>query len=108
MEQARKGSFQAMLAACGYPVPMASDSDGTAQRAALALYFTLTVRPMLRLVEHELTEKLETPVRLSIDHLAGATEIHTRASSFQKLVTAGMPIDRALAVSGLLLADDME
>ena len=106
MEQARRGSFDAMLAACGFPVPLASDADGTAQRAAMALYFTLTVRPLLRLVEFELSAKLETPVRLSVDRLSGSTEIHTRASSFQKLVAGGMAVNEAVAVSGLLLTDE--
>lgn len=52
------------------------------------------------MLEHELTAKLETPIRLRFDlynlDLAG------RAQAFQKLVAGGVAVNEALTTSGLL------
>ena len=52
------------------------------------------------MVEHELTAKLETPVKLKFDSYA--LDLAGRAQAFQKLVAGGVPVNEALAVSGLL------
>ncbi len=80
-----------------------SDSDGTAQREALRRWHMGTVRPLARLLAHELTMRLETPVALKFDGYP--LDLQARAATFQKLVAGGVAVSEALATSGLL-ADD--
>ena len=98
-----KDAFARMLAACGCSPALFDDSDGTSKREALRQWHLGVVLPHARLIEAELSAKLETPVRLRFDlynvDLAG------RAQAFQKLVAGGVAVNEALATSGLL-ADD--
>ena len=91
-----------MLAATGTPPALfESGADGTAQREALRRWHMGTVVPLARLIEHELTMKLEAPVRLRFDNYP--QDLQGRASAFKGLVAGGMDVDRALAVTGLLM-----
>ena len=96
-------SFSRMVAACGCSPALFDDSDGTSKREALRQFHLGTVRPLARLLEAELTAKLETPIRLTFDlynvDLAG------RAQAFQKLVAGGVGVTSALVASGLLIED---
>lgn len=97
-------AFCRMLAACGCPPAMfEAGADGTAQREALRRWHLGTVVPLARLLEHELTARLGEPVRLRFDGYA--MDLQARAATFQKLVAGGVPVNDALATSGLL-ADD--
>lgn len=102
-EAARDG-FARMLAAAGSTISLFDDSDGTSQREALRRWHMGTVRPLARLLEHELTVKLETSVRLKFDGYP--LDLQGRASAFKAMVTAGMAIPEAAATSGLLTDDD--
>ena len=98
-----KDTFARVLAACGCSPALFDDSDGTSKREALRQWHLGTVQPLARLLEHELSAKLEAPVELRFDlynvDLAG------RAQAFQKLVSGGVDITDALATSGLLVPD---
>ena len=59
-----------------------------------------TVLPLARILEAELTAKLEAGVRLRFD--AYPLDLAGRAQAFQKLVAGGVPVTEALATSGLL------
>ena len=61
------------------------------------------VLPMARLLEDELSEKLEAPVKLTFDGYP--KDLQARASTFQRLVDGGVAVTEALTVSGLLLTD---
>ena len=99
----QKQSFEHVLASCGTPPSLYVDSDGTSQREAVRRWHLGTVLPLARILEHELTEKLETGVRLKFDNYP--MDLAGRAMSFQKLVAGGVPAMDALSVTGLL-ADD--
>ncbi len=99
-----KDSFTRMLAACGCSPALFDDSDGTSKREALRQFHLGTVRPLARLLETELTMKLETPVRLVFDNYP--LDLAGRAQAFQKLVAGGMNITKALATTGLMAADE--
>ena len=43
------------------------NADGTAQREAVRRWHLNSVLPLARMVEHELSAKLETPVRLKFE-----------------------------------------
>ncbi len=100
----RTDAFNAVLAACGTPPALFDNSDGTAQRESFRRYLTLTVQPLARALERELSAKLEAPVSLSFDGLY-AHDLQGRATAFQKLVAGGVAVNEALATSGLLNGD---
>ena len=93
-------AFTRMLAACGCSPALFDDSDGTSKREALRQWHLLTVRPLARLLEHELGKKLESSVRLRFDNYP--LDLAGRAQSFQKLVAGGVAVNEALATAGLL------
>ena len=60
-------SFMHVLAACGTPPSLFTDADGTSQRESARRWHMGTVMPLVRMIETELTAKLETPVKLELD-----------------------------------------
>ena len=102
MATIRRDAFEAVLAACGTPPSLFTDADGTSQREALRRWHLNTVLPLARLLEHELTAKLETPIELKFDTYA--LDMVSRATVVAKLAQAGVPMATALDAVGL--ADD--
>ena len=93
-----------IYAACGVNPAIFTASQGTAAREAYRQVLFGLIAPLGRIVSAELTAKLETPVALRWDELRAA-DIAGRARAFQSLVGAGMDLDRAAALSGLLAQD---
>ena len=93
-------AFERVLAATGTPPSLFLDADGTAQREAVRRWHLGTVLPLARLVEHELSAKLETDVRLRFDNYP--LDLAGRAAAFQKLVAGGVAVTDALITAGLL------
>ena len=89
MVAAADAAFQRVLAACGVPPPMFIDADGTSQREALRRWHMNTVLPLAKIIEHELTEKLEAEVKLVFDNYA--LDMVSRAQVVAKLVSAAWP-----------------
>ena len=100
MATLRKDAFEAVLAACGTPPSLFTDADGTSQREALRRWHQGTVLPLARILETELSEKLEVPVKLRFDNYA--LDLQGRAVSFKNLVAAGVGVNEALMTAGLL------
>ena len=99
MATIRRDAFEAVLASCGTPPSLFVDSDGTSQREAVRRWHLNLVLPMARLLEHELTAKLETPVGLKFDTYA--LDMVSRANVVAKLAQAGVPMATALDAVGL-------
>ena len=96
----RKDAFEAVLAACGTPPALhTADADGTAQREAVRRWHLGTVLPLAGLIEDELSEKLEGDCRLRFDSYP--KDMVSRAQVVSKLVSAGVPVNVALAAVGL-------
>ena len=104
MVQVAKDTYARMVAACGASPSLFDDSDGTSKREALRQWHMGTVMPLARILSHELTMQLDTEVKLVFD--AYPLDMAGRAASFAKLVSGGMALDKAAAVSGVLVADD--
>ena len=102
--EARRDAFLAVLAACGTPPDLFAPADGTAQREALRRWHMGTVVPLARMLEHELSAKLDAPIRLRFDGYP--LDLQARAATFQKLVAGGVAVTEALATSGLLAGED--
>ena len=105
LAQLRRDAFAHVLAACGAPPSMFVDNaDGTAQRESVRRWHLNTVLPLARVVEHELSAKLETPIRLRFDGYP--KDMVSRAQVFAKLIAAeGMTVEKALEIAGMLEAD---
>ena len=103
MATLRKDTFEAMLAACGTPPSLYTDADGTSQREALRRWHLGTVLPLAGMLQRELVDKLETPVRLRFDNYP--LDLDGRAKSFKNLVAGGMDVAQAVAITGLLAED---
>lgn len=95
---------ESVLMACGYPVQLAQDSAGTAQREAWRRYLHGTVAPLGNTVAAE-AARIGLAVTVSWDQLF-ASDIQGRARAFQSLVGGGMDIAQAAAASGLLTPED--
>ena len=89
-----------ILAACGYPVQLAVNTDGTSQREAWRRYLHGTVAPLARLVEQAAIES-GFAIEISFEQLF-ASDIQGRARAFKSLVDGGMPLEQAAATSGIL------
>ena len=92
------------LAACGYPVQLATDSDGTAQREAWRRYLHGTVAPLGRLLEAA-AGRAGARIALDFDALF-ASDVTGRARAFQSLVGSGMDVSEAAALTGLVSEDE--
>ncbi len=98
----RHDAALAVAGACGVPAPLVSErGDGTAQREAWRRFLFGSVLPVARVVEAELSAKLDTPVGLDFTELH-ASDLAGRARAFQSMVGAGMELDRAAALAGLM------
>ena len=95
-----RDAFARTLAACGCSPALFDDSDGTSKREGLRQWHLGTVRPLARMIEVELSEKLETRIRLRFDSYP--LDLQARAASLQKLVAAGMSRRKAERIVGLL------
>ena len=79
--------------------------EGTAQREAFRRFLHATVQPLARLVERELTEKLDAPITLNFDGLFAA-DLSGRARAFQSMVGGGMELAKAAALAGLMESEE--
>ena len=100
LPQLRRDVFEAVLGACGVPVSLFTDADGTSQRESFRRFLTTAVMPLGDLVATELSAKLETEINLDFNHLY-AHDLVGRAGAFAKLVAGGLSEARALAIAGL-------
>ena len=105
MVELARDAFMRTLAATGTPPSLFTDSDGTSQREGLRRWHLGTVLPLARLLEHELSMRLEAPIKLRFDGYS--KDMVSRAQVFSKLIAAeGMTKEMALAISGLMDGED--
>ena len=94
-------ALQETAGVCGLPAPMVpgSAAAGPAHREAFRQFVALTVQPLGRILEAEVSRVLERPVRLTHNQLASA-DVASRARAFKALVENDIDRDRALALVG--------
>lgn len=90
-----------VLAACGVPIELVELAGSTGNRESWRRYLFGTVAPLGRIVSLELSRKLEEPITLQWDELR-ASDLAGRARAFQSMVGAGMALERAAALAGLM------
>ena len=102
----RKQAAEAVASACSIPVALLSKADGTSLRESWRRFVLLTIAPLGKEIAAELSLKLGVPgLRLLFSDL-WAYDTAGRARSLQLMVSSGMALERALALSGLLIEDD--
>ena len=101
----RSDAGMAVLSACGVPVSLMTDADGTSQRESWRRFVMGSIEPVSRCIAAELQDKLELQdVEFDFTSL-WAHDLQGRAVAFQKLVAGGVPVNEALVTSGLLVKD---
>ena len=102
LRELREDAAEAIVATCVPPGLAFGNTDGTAAREAIRRWFHTSVAPVGRLVEAELREKLEEPgLTLSFPALeAFASDTVGKARTVGQLVSAGVPVEAALAKAG--------
>ena len=95
------------MEACGVPgALLTADADGTSQREALRRWVHCHVAPMGRIVASELADKLDLPgLQFDFAGLYGS-DLVGRASAFKRMVEGGMAVSEAVALAGLVAADE--
>ena len=103
LRQLRQDAEAAVLGATGTPVELiAARSDGAAVREAWRRYAHAFLSPIGEIVAAEMAEKLDVD-GLALDFSSlFASDITGRARAFGSMVQAGMDIERAAGLSGLL------
>ncbi len=101
----RRDADELVLGLCGVPIEFLKSADGTALREAYRRMLFGTIQPLGAIVAEELSAKLETQITLDWTELRAA-DIAGRARAFQSLIGGGMEVDKAAALSGLLIPDD--
>ena len=104
IQQAELASRE-IYAACGIPLALVDESEGTGQREGFRRLMHATITPLARIVAEELSAKFETDIGLSFDGLFAA-DLSGRARAFQSLVNGGMDTTKAASLAGLMQAED--
>lgn len=106
LETLRESVARHIFAASGVHPAALGISDGVSMREGFRQFLHGTIKPVAKLLYEELRGKLDVPdLALSFDEL-GASDITGRARAFQGLVNGGMTIEKAAALSGLMVNDD--
>ena len=98
-----------VFAACGLSGALwgQGSANGASVREAWRLALFGVLAPLGRLVAEELQEKLEDVVSIGWQELR-ASDLSGRARAFQSMVGGGMDMDKAMAISGLMVDDGAE
>ncbi|MCY3608981.1 MAG: hypothetical protein OXG57_11150 [Acidimicrobiaceae bacterium] len=100
-----RDAFARTLAACGVPPALfMPNADGTALQHSMRRYRLNVVEPVARILEAELTAKLETSISLKFDPLMA--DLQVRAQAAERLTKMGMSPALALEVARLVFPDD--
>ena len=96
----------AVLSACNVPVSLATDADGTSHNGNHGVRFILgSVEPLLATLSEEIEAKLGVHVSFDLRQLWAHDLGGEIATAFNRLVQGGMPLEQAVASSGLMAAD---
>ena len=104
LAQLRTDAALSVLATCGVPTSLLEKTDGAALREAWRQFLHASVVPVSELVTAELSDKLDTPIKLNFDRMF-ASDLSGRARAFQSMVGGGMPVEKAAALAGLMDPD---
>ena len=91
--------------ACGVSPGLFSAAAASSIREALRVFLVTTLAPLGKLVLQELRDKLDASLTLDFEETR-SVDAQGRARAFASMVQGGMPMEQAVAASGLLISDD--
>ena len=95
-----------VASACGIPPSLLSKGgDGTGERESFRRWVATGLQPLADAVASEFQRVLETPIKLDSSPLM-AQDTQGRARAASALLGAGVEVERALRLSGLVAADE--
>ena len=94
-----------VMSALGVHSSLFDSADSAALREGLRQFLHTSLTPLATLIESELRAKLSPDITLDFTNLM-AVDVQGKARSFQSMVGGGMDIERAAALSGLLVPID--
>lgn len=94
-----------VMMACGLNSGLFDSQGSATARESYRLLLFSVIAPLGKMVESELSAKLEDAISLSWVELRAA-DLVGRARSFQSMVGGGIPLEQAIAVSGLMMPGD--
>ena len=96
---------QEIQAATGISPALFSGGDGSASREANRQTLFMLLSPLGKIVEEELSSKFDLPISISWQEIR-ASDLAGRSRALQSMVGAGMDLQKAVALSGLLMPED--
>lgn len=91
---------------CGIPSSLITDSaDAGSRREGFRFFIDTQLRPLTRRIEAELSEGLATPVSIDLTDIQRG-DIVGRARAMQSMTKAGMSVEDAARISGILSEED--
>ena len=97
-------SSREIYAACGFNSALWGGSEAAFVKESWRLALFSVLAPLGRLVQTKLQDKLEDTVTLSWQELR-ASDLSGRARGFRSMVAAGMEVERAAGLAGLMIED---
>ena len=97
--RARQDAADGLLGAFGVPAALYNPGDGTAAREGLRRFWISTVIPLLRVLCHEVREKLEGSCAFHFDPYT--LDVTGRANALKSLTESGVPLVEARELVGL-------
>ena len=94
-----------VYSACGIPLGVVIDTEGTGQRESFRRLLHGTIVPLAKIVGEELSAKFEADISLGFDSLFAA-DLSGRARAFQSLIGGGMDVAKAASLAGLMQPED--
>ena len=104
MVELQSQASREILSACGFSPALFDATAAAASREAWRQALHGVIAPMARLVQAEMSVKLEADITLDFDGLM-ASDIQGRARAFQSMVGGGMDVAKAAGMAGLMVAD---
>ena len=104
MVETAKWSSDQLMAAAGISAALFAARDAASSVASYRHFVHSVIGPLARITQAELSRKLESDITLDFSDLRAA-DVQARAGSLKKMVESGLPVEKALALSGLLAQD---
>ena len=101
----RREVEESLLGACGIPTTVLDASAAAAARETFRQFLHLTISPIARHIAGQIQAAFEMDTfEITFDRLM-ASDLSGRARAMQSMVAAGVEVDKAMALSGLMEAE---